>query len=625
MCGIAGIFDSVNPPEMRELEPMVRILRHRGPDSDGFMLNPRIALGMRRLSIIDLKSGDQPISNAEGSITVILNGEIYNYLELRDNLLRKGYVFQTQSDTEVLVHLYAEHGTEMLPLLNGMFAFAIWDDIAKRLFLARDRMGVKPLYYARFGSRLLFASELKSLLTCSNLARTFDMDALADYLRLGYIPREATPFRSVRRLLPGHFLLAGPDFFRINQWWDLREVNGGNMHENTPGLRDELARIFDQSVCLRMRSDVSVASFLSGGLDSGLITATAAKLSPLKFQTFNVRFRDSLFDESPYADSIAAFCKTDHRQIEVTSEDALQKLPLLLWHMDEPMADSAIIPSFLVSRFAAQYVKVCLSGLGGDELFGGYSRYADKPMGKYRRYFSRHPLLASLLIPVLSHTVPRYAVRLQPLSGSSSSWRTYLNHIQLFDTFGLRRIGIQAKGTTEDLIEDLWNQYPGNDDIGRRQFIDQHTYLPDQILALTDRMSMAVSLEVRVPFMDPNMVLFAAALPGKEKQNGADNFKIFLKSALGSRVPGEILTRRKWGFAAPVEKWINSPILSKSIRFIPNNLGEVMNKRYLKRLIEDRRDPRYHNIIWSLLVLSVWLKVYGSTQPPDFSVKELLG
>ncbi len=623
MCGIAGIFDPDINPTKDEVYPMVEIIKHRGPDADGYFMKDQIGMGMRRLAIIDLKTGNQPISNEDNTVTVVFNGEIYNYLELRKQLIDLGYKFKTNTDTEVLLHMYSEYDLDMLSYLNGMFAFAIWNNETKTLFVARDRMGIKPLYYARIGRRILFASELKCLLTCSALDRSLDMDAISDYLRLGYVPRQETPFQAVRKLLPGHFLIADKHQFQIKEWWNLEEIHRSGAFQPTQEYESETVNLFDSSVEFRMRSDVPVASFLSGGLDSSLISVTASKLSPIKLQTYNVRFADALFDESSYATTVAEQANTDHHQITVSAGDALEKLPLLVWHMDEPIADSAIIPNFLVSQFAANQVKVCLSGLGGDELFGGYSRYIDKPLGPYRRFFSKFPWLIRTILPLLKITHPRHANRLAPLSGPGEVWRNYLNQIQLFDSDMLRKMNIKEMGQTEKIIKDLWFSYPGEDDIGRRQFIDQQTYLPDQILALTDRMSMAVSLEVRVPFLDHRLLGSITNLPEFEKQTQNGDFKIWLKKILGHRVPPEILERRKWGFDAPVLNWIEFPKIKEVITHLPKQLSNIMDSKYIESLIQNKTNPRYHNLVWSLLMLAVWQKVYKFDDPPDLTLHEL--
>ena len=535
MCGIAGIFDTRRAPLLDDLQPMMDIQAHRGPDADGFLVDGPLAMGMRRLSIIDLAGGNQPIFSEDNSLSVVMNGEIYNYLELRDRLIDQGHQFRTKSDTEVLVHLYEEHGPALLPKLNGMFAFALWNRVSSSLLIARDRMGVKPLYYAQMGSRWLFASELKALLTCRELDTQLDLDAIADYLRLGYIPREATPYLRVRKLLPGHYLFIRGNEVDLRAWWDLSAMAGSSAAlGNDP--ETQLASAFDDAVRLRMRSDVPVASFLSGGLDSSLITVTAQRESSVPIHTFTMAFERSDFDETPYADAVARLAGTRHSEGSATVQDAIEKLPLLLWHMDEPISDSSIIPNYLISHMAAEQVKVCLSGLGGDELFGGYARYLDPGAGRIRQIFQHAPNAARRLAPIIDGYHYSWAEELRLASDPSMAWRSYLHRLQIFDSRSLTNLGFPAMGHAEQTIETLWNSAPMTDPISRRQFIDQQTYLPDQILALTDRMSMANSLEVRVPFMDYRLVRFSQKVPGTLKQNSHE-FKILLKRALGRALP----------------------------------------------------------------------------------------
>jgi len=621
MCGIAGIFDPLVNPKREQLAPMVAIQSHRGPDAEGLWVSGSIALGMRRLSIIDLAGGDQPIFNEDGSIAVVFNGEIYNYVELRKDLIARGHRFRTSSDTETLVHLYEERGIDMLPALNGMFAFAIWDRRRSRVFLARDRMGIKPLYYAQSGSRWFFASELKCLLTQREVNRDLDLDSLADFLRLSYIPRESTPYRAVHKLLPGHSLVIDADGANMQQWWNLADLG------SCDGRESELERMFTDSVKLRMRSDVPVASFLSGGLDSSLVTILAQEQAPNPIHTFTLQFEHTEFDETPYARAVAEQAHTDHRERIASPRHAIEHLPRLLWHMDEPMGDSSIIPNDLISRFAAEYVKVCLSGLGGDELFGGYSRYLDPGKGRIRRLFTPAPGAAGMLLPLVAPWSFSWAEELRMASDPSMEWRSYLNRLQVFHSHSLETIGFPAFGRTESIIEDLWNRYPGRDPVSRRQFIDQHTYLPDQILALTDRMSMANSLEVRVPFLDYRLVRFSQGLTSVQKQT-AEDFKIFLKSALGRKCPPSILNRPKWGFDTPLKQWVGQPELFEHIRQLPD--GEcvrsgLLRESAVREMTESPSAARNAaRRVWNLLVLEVWLRVRGESSAPAESLEELL-
>ena len=424
---------------------MVDIQSHRGPDADGFFVDGPLAMGMRRLSIIDVAGGDQPIFSEDRSVSVVMNGELFNYVELRQILLQKGHRFATKSDTEILVHMFEEHGAALLPKLNGMFAFALWDKKSRSLLLARDRMGVKPLYYARIGTRWLFASELKSLLTQKYLNTQFDLDALADFLRLGYIPREATPYLGVKKLLPGHYLVIRENYAEERAWWDLASIPPGTLNGN-PSTTARLVEEFDDAVKIRMRSDVPVASFLSGGLDSSLITITAQQQSSVTMRTFAMAFEHSEFNELPYASAAAKRAGTQHEELLASVQDAIEKLPMLLWHMDEPMGDSSIIPNYLISRMAAQHVKVCLSGLGGDELFGGYSRYVKPEPGRIRKLFHYAPGVAGTIAPIVDRYSYPWAEELRIASDPALEWRTYLHKLQIFDRSHTRRYRFSGSG-----------------------------------------------------------------------------------------------------------------------------------------------------------------------------------
>ena len=545
---------------------------------------------------------------------------------MRNWLLARGHRFSTQSDTEVLVHLYEEHGKDMLPKLNGMFAFAIWDKTKRSVFIARDRMGVKPLYYAQIGSRWLFASELKALQTQAEFKTELDLDAIADYLRLSYIPREATPYRAARRLLPGHYLLIDGSRIERHAWWNLGEC-ASQRPRKRESMKQTVEQAFDDSVRLRMRSDVPVASFLSGGLDSSLVTATAQRHSPTPICTFTVGFEHSEFDETPYARSVAEHVHTDHRELSVKVQDAVEHLPKLLWHMDEPFGDSSIIPNYLISRFAAQEVKVCLSGLGGDELFGGYSRYLDPGPGRIRQVFRRVPSAARALAPIVAEYHSPWAEELHLAGDPSLYWRTYLNRLQIFSPRSLQDIGFPASGRSHEIFESLWNKYPGTDSVSRFQFIDQHTYLPDQILALTDRMSMANSLEVRVPFLDYRLVRLAEGIPSNWKQDAHD-FKILLKRSLGKRVPQQVLDRPKFGFDTPLHRWVKEPAIFELLKSLPEGVAAkqgLFNPRAISALVQDAATAgKFARRVWNLFVLEVWLQVNRRLSAPQETLSQLL-
>lgn len=617
----------VNLPHLLDLSPMLSIQEHRGPDASGHLVDGPCAMGMRRLSIIDVSGGDQPIFNEDGSVAVVFNGEIYNYVELTQELIERGHQFQTRSDTETLVHLYEEFGAGMLPKLNGMFAFAIWDSKRRRLFLARDRMGVKPLYFAFRGTRLMFASELKCLLPqiSRGAEAEIDMDSIADFLRLGYIPRWASPYRAVSKLLPGHCMTIDAEGHQLKRWWDLAELTQDRISDSE--RIPELQRLFTDAIRMRMRSDVPVASFLSGGLDSSLVTIVAQNQADNPIHSFSLGFEHTEFDELPFARAVAAQAKTQHSEKEASPQDALDHLPKLIWHMDEPMGDSSIIPNYLISMMAAQSVKVCLSGLGGDELFGGYARYLDPGPGRIRQAFAHMPWAAQMLAPLVGRWSFGQAEELRMAANSDLGWRSYFNRLQIFHGQGLRKLGFPAMGRAEAIIEELWRAYPGQDPVSRRQFVDQQTYLPDQILALTDRMSMANSLEVRVPFLDYRLLRFSQHLPARLKQTPSD-FKILLKEALGHLCPPQILTRPKWGFDTPLGRWVSSPSIFRLVSRLDSGScvqAGWMRAEAVKAITSSpelvRRTPR---LVWNLLVLEVWMRVRKRQSVPLETLEELM-
>jgi asparagine synthase (glutamine-hydrolysing) len=488
-------------------------------------------------------------------------------------------------------------------------------------------MGVKPLYYARVGSRWLFASELKALLTQGGLDTELDLDSIADFLRLSYIPREATPYKGVLKLLPGHYLLVRGEQSEIRAWWNLADLPA-EQNAGLSAMARELTADFDDAVKLRMRSDVPVASFLSGGLDSSLITITAQRQSAVPMRTFAVGFEHSEFNELPYAASVAQQAGTRHTEISASVEDAIEQLPRLLWHMDEPIGDSSIIPNYLISRGAAEHVKVCLSGLGGDELFGGYARYTEPAAGRIRKIFQHAPPVARALAPFMDRYNYYWAEELRLAGDPSMAWRAYLHKIQMFDSRALETLGFPASGRAEKTIESLWTSYPGSDSISRRQYVDQQTYLPDQILAITDRMSMAASLEVRVPFMDYRLVRFTQRVPGNLKQNARD-FKILLKKVLGQRCPPEILTRPKWGFDTPLRFWVQQPGLCDLIRGLPEGAAVrqgLFKAEAIRALVQDSQTiGRNARRVWNIFVLDVWLQVHLRPAAPRETLSELLG
>jgi len=611
MCGIAGILDWKAIPE-GQLSRMLECIRHRGPDDEGRFEARHIAMGMRRLSIIDLSGGHQPIFNEDSTVAVVFNGEVYNYLELREDLLERGHRFATNTDTEVLIHLYEEEDTEYLGRLNGMFGFAIWDMKRERLFVVRDRLGVKPMYYAQTGSGLLFASEMKSILATGLVSRDPEPGALFDYLTYYYLPGETTPFRSIRKLLPGHYLVADRSGVSIRRWWNLAEHTQPTQigrEQATAHLRE----LFLDSVRLRMRSDVPVGAYLSGGLDSSLATVAAARQTDIRFTSFSVGFSQSEFDELPYAREVARHAGTDHHEISVTPRDALEHLPSLVWHMDEPNGDSAILPTFLVSKLAADHVKVALSGIGADELFGGYARY-HRVLGKFERLEALPKWLLRLSRPLFASLKYEWGQKANRLISPPPPWQQFLDRTHEYDEPTIRKLTRDPARSCGAYVQQLFGRYPGRNFVNQRMFVDAHCYLPDQILALTDRMSMAVSLEARTPYLDYRLVEFAASLPGEWKVCG-DDWKVIMKAALGDLVPPSLLTRPKWGFASPVQNWMRHGLLDPLVRLCENShlaRAGALDPQAMRAFVGD---PviRTHasNWLWALGILEMWYRIYG--------------
>lgn len=611
MCGIAGVLDWNGVSESL-LTPMLENIIHRGPDDEGRFAEGPVAMGMRRLSIIDISGGHQPISNEDDSVVAVFNGEIYNYVELREDLIRKGHTFKTHSDTEVLVHLYEEEQMSFLPKLNGMFGFSIWDKKRKRLFVARDRLGVKPMYYARHSQGVMYGSELKSILSTGKVEKQLRPEALLDYLTYYYIPGEQTPFNGIEKLLPGHYFTMDSEGFNVRQWWDLADYVP-TTKLSYDDAKDRVRELFLDSIRLRMRSDVPVGAYLSGGLDSSLATCAAASQTDIPISTFSVGFTQTAFDELPFARAVSSHAGTNHHEISVSPDDALAKLPNLVWHMDEPNGDSAMLPSFLVSQLAAEHVKVVLSGIGADELFGGYHRYHEV-LGKFERLQKLPVWMLKLMRPVLASAKHDWGRKLDRMISPMPQWREFMDKTHQYDDATVATLlGNVSSEKHGFRMQQAFANYPGNDYVNQRMFADAHTYLPDQILALTDRMSMAASLEARTPFLDYRLVEFATSLPGEWKVRGAD-WKRILKDALGDLVPQQIITRPKWGFSAPVQSWMSSRHLDALIHLVRDS--HLVSSGYLDSKTMDSILSVPENLsnrsdwLWTLGILEIWYRVY---------------
>lgn len=620
MCGIAGFFRSVAPDgDEVLLGRMGEVIRHRGPDAGGTYLDRHIGLVHRRLSIIDLSSqGNQPMSSDDGSLIIVFNGEIYNFQSLRAELERDGVSFRTKTDTEVILALYRRDGVDCLQKLNGMFAFAIWDTAGQTLFLARDRIGKKPLYYYHTsGDRLAFASEIKSILQIPGVPRDIEPTSVPDYLCYHYVPDPKTIYRNVFKLPPGHFLLLRPGGEpRVSQYWDVSFSQSGGT--SLKEAEDALLALLQDATSIRMVADVPLGAFLSGGVDSSAVVALMARSSDRPVRTCTIGFPDRRHDESLYAREIASLFKTDHREY-VVRENFVDTVSLLPTFFDEPFADSSAVPTYHVSRLARQAVTVAVAGDGGDESFAGYAKYAVE----LKEHLARQMLPRSLLSFVNSvasgldgTTLGRKAKSLASsalMEPGRAFFRT--NSCKGAATVtellsGRLRRACSGYDPAEHTLRH-WEKAAGADHVTRMLYTDLKTYLPGDILVKVDRMSMANSLEVRAPFLDYRVVEFAASLPSDWKIKG-DSKKIILRNAFGRLLPPNILNRSKHGFTVPLDSWFRGELKPLAERELLGNrqLHDLLEVATVRAFWQEHQEQRTDNgeILWNLLMLALWQK-----------------
>ena len=621
MCGIAGFVSRDEHRDPREtravLDRMCRVIAHRGPDDQGTLVNDRVALGMRRLSIIDLAGGRQPMAGCDAAITIVFNGEIYNYRDLQRELESRGHRFQTHSDTETIVHAYEEYGPRCVDHLRGMFAFAIWDAPERELFIARDRAGKKPLYYTiTLGGTLIFGSELKSLREHPEFRGEISVEALDAYLTFGYVPDPLTIFRAVHKLPPGHHLTFKDGRARVNQYWDFPyEHAQQDPARSEDECLEELRALLDESVRIRLESEVPLGAFLSGGIDSSTVVALMARHATQPVKTFSIGFHEDSYNELKYARIAAQRFGTDHHEFMVTP-DICEIVDDLVWHFDEPFADSSAIPTYMVSKLARQHVTVALSGDGGDELFAGYTRYA---LDRKRSGFAHLPrMVRHGVMQPLGRNLPHRAwgrnylhnVALDPLDRyiEDVSVFTRLNKPSLYtDDFR------QQLGTCEAArrFRDYAARARSNDPLDPLLYLDSKTYLPGDILTKVDRMSMAVSLEARVPLLDHKLIEFVATrIPASMKMKGLETKHIF-KRAMRDLVPAEILDRPKQGFGIPIDRWINEQLRERVRGTLtePRTMQRGFTEpRYVSLLLDEHeRGRRDHATeLWALFMLELW-------------------
>jgi asparagine synthase (glutamine-hydrolysing) len=554
MCGIAGYlcFDPQRPVDFDLLSRMTGALAHRGPDAEGFHRDGPVGLGHRRLSIIDLAGGAQPMANEDGTVWIAFNGEIFNYQDLRRELEAAGHVFKTRSDTETIVHLYEQYGVECAARLVGQFAFAIWDAHRRRLYLARDQIGIKPLFYTEDAARLAFASEIKALLEDESVDRTLDREALLDYLSYRYIPAPRTVYQQVRKLPAGHWLLCEKGKSRIQRYWDLPLRGPG------PGTEEQCARKLDlllrETVKSQLMSDVPLGAFLSGGIDSSIVVGLMTQLMDRPVKTFTIGFREADFSELPHARAVAAKHRTEHHELIVEPE-SIDLLPRLLGQFDEPFADPSALPTYHVSKLAREHVTVAISGDGGDEGFAGYTRYL---WGlKYAKLDRLPPRLRQGLFGALAGILPAGRYRTAARRFAMHPGERYAELLGYAGGPEHRSLlspdlaALAARRGDYGCIRELYDLAADGDELLRLQYVDINSYLPDDILVKTDRMSMLCSLEVRVPLLDHRVLEFAASIPPAWRLK-----KSMLKKTFGHLLPPDLLNRRKAGFDVPLKHWL---------------------------------------------------------------------
>jgi asparagine synthase (glutamine-hydrolysing) len=624
MCGICGIVNlhPDHPADEGILIAMRDSLSHRGPDGNGLFIQRNVGLGHTRLSIIDLATGSQPMHNEDSSVWIVFNGEIYNFVELRSELQDRGHTFTTTSDTETLLHLYEDFGTGMLDRLNGMFAFALWDVKNRELFLARDRVGKKPLFYSLTRDTFVFASELKALIQHPSVSREIDPLSLSKYLTYEYVPAPHSIFRGVQKLLPGHFLSYRASSREVIQkkYWDIPLSDDALAHKTEDEYKEELAYLLEEAVRIRLRSDVPVGVFLSGGIDSSLITALASRHTN-QVRTFSIGFNERSFDETKYANTVAERFRTVHACEVLDVEKTYDLLPEIMGFLDEPLGDASIIPTFLLSRFAAKNVKVVLGGDGGDELFAGYPTYQAM---KLINYYSILPREIRAIIhkwasylPVSHRNISLDFKIKQLLRGAGVSpeimlfmWMGSFNEAEKKQLL-LPEVWESVRG--QNPFEDLLNYVKESNlhtSFARALYLSMKLYLQDDILVKVDRASMARSLEVRAPFLDRRVVEFAAQLPASYKLHRLTT-KYILKGVGRQLLPRGIAERAKKGFGIPVARWIHGELRE----VVSEYLGEARIRRegmfspqYVASLIADhltyRRDNR--KLLWTLLIFQMW-------------------
>ncbi len=618
MCGICGklFLDKSKFVDKIELKKMTDSLFHRGPDDEGFYLNKNIGLGFRRLSIIDLKTGHQPLSNENESIWIIFNGEIYNYVDLKDLLIKKGHKFKTNTDTEAIIHLYEEYAEDCVKHLRGMFAFAIWDENKNELFCARDRFGIKPFFYYKDNSKFIFGSEIKSILQDRSIDKTLDYIALDSYFAYSYINGERSIFKKIRKLEPGCTLtlkLKNKLEPIISKYWDVNFDPDYSKSENE--WSDELESIFSESVKMHMISDVPLGAFLSGGIDSSSVVAMMSRLSNLPVKTFSIGFKEKEFNELEYAREIANKYKTEHHE-KIIEPESVSILPILVQAYDEPFADSSAIPTYYISKFAREYVTVALSGDGGDEIFAGYNTYLRA--NNFYRYNITPYGFNKLFWGSISSIIPKKA------AGERFTYILSKDRKTAFAYFTQWRIPERNKLYKKEIKKNIDYQYAekSNVDIihrsnnkeflSRLQELDIKTKLVNDMLTKVDRVSMLNSLEVRVPLLDHKIAELVFKIPAHLRLKNK-SLKYIFRKTMSKYLPESVLMHKKQGFALPLELWFKKDLkeyVNDKLNSNNKNLSELFNMHYVQKIANahNKGIRSFTTHLWSLLFFDAWIE-----------------
>jgi len=628
MCGICGVlnFDRENGVSESDIRRMCQVIAHRGPDDEGIFVKENVGIGMRRLSIIDLPTGRQPISNENETVWIVFNGEIYNHHEIRQDLIKKGHQFKTKSDTEAIVHAYEEYGEDCPKVLNGMFGFAIWDARKNRLFLARDRLGIKPLYYYKDNKRLIFGSELKSILQIKSVPRKVDLKALDNFLTFEYVPAPLSIFQGISKLQPAHSLTWDNGNSRIKNYWNFEfEPN----HSSEDEICEEFRVLFRDAVKIRLMSDVPLGAFLSGGLDSSTIVAFMADLMDRPVKTFSIGFKDSTYNELKYARIIADKFKTEHHEFTIEPNAVELTETLVRNYVDEPFGDFSLFPTYLVSKMAREYVTVVLSGDGGDELLAWYDHYIANKISHY--YLKLPKLIRKNIFHKILDKIPptdkkkgvinrakRFVEGTElPNDLKHTRWMMFLSDLNRQNLYSESFREAIKEHDPYDFIRYFFKTAPSMDNLDRQQYVDINTYMVDDILVKVDRMSMATSLEARVPFLDHRFVEFMATIPSRLKLAGLTHqkSKYILKKAVSDILPPEIIYRGKEGFSIPIKNWLKTDLKPMMMEVLsPENIKSegFFNADYIEQLKSEHLNntQNHSHRLWALMMFGIWYDVY---------------